>query len=395
MSKIDQIAAASQVFTPGYPVQQKDLFSGRSDQLNRCIEAIIAPGRHPIVFGQRGVGKTSLANILGQSLQNVIALKVSCDGNDTFSTIWNRAFYTASFEFKQKAIGFSDNENTKSVTLGDALGHNPSIVKPAEVASVLQRVPGYCVVILDEFDKVADQPTKSAFADLIKILSDRAGTVTLIVVGVAEDIHQLVGEHPSIDRNLVHIELPLMTDAEVVEIFTSGMKRLNFEVDERVSKAVPELAGGFPHYAHLLGLCAAKVCINNMQPKLSEQLFDIACNLAVEDAIEKYRDVFAQATATTQSSRYPAILASCGYAITDVRGVFRATDVVDALRTKLNEKVTIQAVVPALGEFLSESRAHVLKAIKVGGRKCYRFADPMMKPFCRLKAREIRRSRPA
>ncbi len=393
MSKIDQIMMASQVFTPGYPVQQKDLFSGRSDQLNRCVEAIIAPGRHPIVFGQRGVGKTSLANILSQSLQNVTSVKISCDGGDDFSTIWNRVLFTASVEFKKKAFGFSRSEETTTVTLAEALGHNPNNVKPAEVASILQKVSGYCVVILDEFDKVVDSPTKMAFADLIKILSDTAGNVTLIIVGVAEDIHQLVGEHPSIDRNLVQIELPLMTNTEVLEIFNSGMSRLKINLDEAVQRAFPELVGGFPHYAHLLGLCSAKACINNMQPALSSELFDVACNLAVEDAIEKYRDAFAQATATTQSSRYPAILASCGYAATDARGVFRATDVVDALRTKLKQRVTIQAVVPALGEFLTNSRAHVLRAINVGGRKCYRFSDPMMRPFCRLKAREILRVR--
>ena len=223
MSKIDQIMMASQVFTPGYPVQQKDLFSGRSDQLNRCVEAIIAPGRHPIVFGQRGVGKTSLANILSQSLQNVTSVKISCDGGDDFSTIWNRVLFTASVEFKKKAFGFSRSEETTTVTLAEALGHNPNNVKPAEVASILQKVSGYCVVILDEFDKVVDSPTKMAFADLIKILSDTAGNVTLIIVGVAEDIHQLVGEHPSIDRNLVQIELPLMTNTEVLEIFNSAI----------------------------------------------------------------------------------------------------------------------------------------------------------------------------
>ena len=389
MDKFQRIAQANQVFTPGFPVHQRDLFSGRAEQLDRTIDALSAPGRHPVIFGQRGVGKTSLANILGQVLKNLVSVKVSCDGNDTFPTIWNRILYTASISFKQQAFGFSQDDATKTISLGDALGHDPSTTKPAEIADLLRRVQGYCVVILDEFDKVTDQQTKAAFADLIKILSDTAQDVTLILVGVAENIHELLGAHPSIDRNLVQIELPLMSDKEIKLIIETGFNRLSLTVESGVVAQVPVLAGGYPHYAHLLGLCCAKVCADNDTTHLTRQLFDIACNLAVEDAVEKYRDAYVRATATTQASRYPLILSACGYARTDSRGVFRATDVVDAIQQVFNESLTVQAVVPALGQFLTEERAAVLQAVKVGGRQCYRIRDPMMRPFCRLKAREV------
>lgn len=389
MDKFELIAQANQVFTPGAPVRQRDLFSGRSAQLERTIETLTAPGRHPVIFGQRGVGKTSLANILGQVFQKLMSVKISCDGMDTFATVWNRVLYTASVTFKQQALGFTQDQAVKTITLGDALGHDPSTTKPAEIADLLRRLNGYCVIILDEFDKIADASAKSAFADLIKILSDNAPEVTVVFVGVAENIHELVGEHPSIDRNLVQIELPLMSDQEIQTIFETGLQKLKLDVDPGVVRQVPILAGGFPHYAHLLGICAAKACIENGTTLLTTGLFDVACNFAVEDAIEKYRDAYAKATATTQTSRYPAILSACGYAHSDSRGVFRATDVVDAIQEVFNEAVSIQAVVPALGEFLSERRAAILKAVKVGGRQCYRFKDPMMRPFCRLKARDL------
>lgn len=173
MNKFERIARANSVFTPGYPVQQRDLFSGRSQQLDRTIETLSAPGRHPVIFGQRGVGKTSLANILGQVLQQLTCVKVSCDGSDTFASIWNRVFYTASVSFKQQALGFTGTETMRTMTLADALGHDPSTTKPAEIADLLRRIGNYCVVILDEFDKVTDGQAKSAFADLIKIVQIR------------------------------------------------------------------------------------------------------------------------------------------------------------------------------------------------------------------------------
>ena len=389
MNKYQKIAQANQVFTPGYPVSQKDMFAGRMEQLQRVVETFHAPGRHPVLFGQRGVGKTSLANVLVQILKDMLAVKVSCDGADTFATIWNRVLVTASVKFKQKAFGFTGEESERSLTLGQALGHDPNSTKPAEIADLLRRMNAPVAIILDEFDKLTDPSIKSQFADLIKIVSDTAPLVTIVLVGVAENIHELVGEHESIQRNLVHVELPLMSEAEIEIIFTKGLERLGFGVTPSVIPHIPALAGGFPHYAHLLGLACAKAVIHGEAVTVMHTHFDQACAYALDDAVEKYRDAFARATATTQLSRYPRILAACGHARTDGRGVFRATDVVDSFRQIFNEAVSVQAVVPALGEFLSHERAQVLKAVKVAGRQCYRFADPMMRPYCRLKAMEI------
>jgi energy-coupling factor transporter ATP-binding protein EcfA2 len=388
-AKAALIQRANQLFTPGSPVQQKDLFSGRSQQLIRLIETLPAPGRHPVVFGRRGVGKTSLANVLAQVLPDMVCVKVSCDGSDTFATIWNRIIYTASVPFKQRAFGFSGVDDFQKKTLADVLGHDPSTTKPAEIADLLTRVEKHCVVILDEFDKISDTQTKSAFADLIKIVSDNAPKVTIVLVGVAENIHELTGDHPSVDRNLVQIEMPLMSDQEIREIYSAGMQKIGFSVDAVVLKQVEILSGGFPHYAHLLGLCSARVCIANEAKHLPEADFGVACSMAVEDAIEKFRDAYVRATATTQVSRYPTILTACAYAKTDERGVFRATDVADAISQVFKETVSIQALVPALGEFCKDRRGAVLRAVKVGGRKCYRFRDPMMRPYCRLKLREL------
>lgn len=43
--------------------------------------------------------------------------------------------------------------------------------------------------------------------------------------------------------------------------------------------------------------------------------------------------------------------------LTDTRGVFRATDVVEAFHTVFGEVVSVQAIVPALGGFLLTERA--------------------------------------
>ena len=47
---------ASRVFSPTAPIDERDLFAGRTDQIRKLIDAINQKGQHAIVFGERGVG---------------------------------------------------------------------------------------------------------------------------------------------------------------------------------------------------------------------------------------------------------------------------------------------------------------------------------------------------
>lgn len=49
---------ANQIFTPSAPVAIADLFAGRQRQLTQIIDAIGERGRHAILYGEPGVGKS-------------------------------------------------------------------------------------------------------------------------------------------------------------------------------------------------------------------------------------------------------------------------------------------------------------------------------------------------
>ncbi|MFY9719669.1 MAG: ATP-binding protein [Candidatus Cybelea sp.] len=55
---------ASEVFTPSSPIDSNDLFAGRRQQVTQIINAINQGGQHAGLYGERGVGKTSLANVI-------------------------------------------------------------------------------------------------------------------------------------------------------------------------------------------------------------------------------------------------------------------------------------------------------------------------------------------
>ena len=58
------IFEVGRVFTPSSPISALELFSGRQEEIRRISDAINSVGKHAILYGDRGVGKTSLATIL-------------------------------------------------------------------------------------------------------------------------------------------------------------------------------------------------------------------------------------------------------------------------------------------------------------------------------------------
>jgi len=379
----------TQIFTPGAPVNRKDFFAGRLRQIERVVETIPSPGRHPIIFGQRGVGKTSLANILSELLPDVWAIKVNCDGADTFQSIWDRVLQKASVGFKKAAFGLRQEEVTEYASLRSFIPHDKDI-GPSDVANVFDVLHTHAVFVLDEFDRVSNEETKSQMADLIKNVSDNDINVTIVLVGVSKSITGLVGEHPSVQRNLVQIELPPMSNEEIIAIITNGCNALDLSLTQEVLDEISYLSHGFPHYAHLLGLSVAKAAHSRETDSIDIELFhSLACELAVEDAIETYRSAFTKATRTIKPSRYPKLLCACAHAVHDEHGVFRATDVVDAMLTVFSETLTLQAVVPALGKFCDKERGPVLEKVPVADFSHYRFVDPMLRPFLMIKTKGL------
>lgn len=76
------------IFLPSSPIDREDLFFGRLPQIRALVDAINQRGQHAILFGERGVGKTSLGQILRAKLKGlneipIISPLVTCDSSDT------------------------------------------------------------------------------------------------------------------------------------------------------------------------------------------------------------------------------------------------------------------------------------------------------------------------
>ena len=75
---------ATQLFTPSSPVAETNLFAGRKVQIRKLCKSVAERGRHSILYGEPGVGKTSLAKLLryfvpSRSTNRQVHTKIGCE----------------------------------------------------------------------------------------------------------------------------------------------------------------------------------------------------------------------------------------------------------------------------------------------------------------------------
>lgn len=95
---IELSVRAGEVFTPRTPISDRELFAGRWTEINQLVDAVNETGLHVVLYGERGVGKTSLANVIPFVLQYFdsnakpprarrIAVRGTAAKADTFSSL--------------------------------------------------------------------------------------------------------------------------------------------------------------------------------------------------------------------------------------------------------------------------------------------------------------------
>lgn len=374
---------AGQIFTPGSPVNTQDLFAGRIDQLNRIVGAVSQRGYHAVLFGERGVGKTSLANVLVTYLQQqgYLIAKVNCDAGDNFSTIWRKALKDITVTEPQMGIGFTPQTTKQTRSVADSL---PLNLQPDDVRRVLTDLSSQrpTLIILDEFDRIEDKSTSTMVADTIKALSDFGAGASILLIGVAESISELVSGHLSIERALVQIPMPRMTDEEIEQIFDKGMQRLGMQMEGSAISHLRQLSQGLPYIAHLLALHSTRATLGQRALTVLREHVDTGILSSLEQWQESIKVAYYQAVKSHQPGNiYKQVLLACAMAQVDELGFFTAAAVRAPLSKIANRTLDIPNFARHLKEFSEEVRGKIITRVGAARRLRYRFVNPLMRPY--------------
>jgi Cdc6-like AAA superfamily ATPase len=371
--KLRRIARVAEVFTPGAPIDGLTLFGGRMEQVLDVINTVGQRGQHVMLYGERGVGKTSLANVLSdifadQNLATFRSIRVNCHTNDDYASVWANVFH------ELEAAGEGDWHTTRPP-------HEPEHVRHA-----LQQLQARSLIVIDELDRLEDDESLSLLADTIKTLSDHSVPVTLVLVGVADSVDDLIGDHRSVTRALNQIHMPRMSVRELEEIVTKGLAELKLSVAPLAKRRIARLSEGLPHYTHSLTLHAAQRAIADDRNEIRHGDVDDAVLLAVQKAQHSIRTAYDKATRSPRrDTLFEEALLACALAHKGPLGHFTAGAVRAPMSQIMGYPVEISKFNRHLNTFTDINRGHVLEKTGEPRSWFYRFTDPVLQPFVILR----------
>jgi len=382
-NRMQKMLAIGQVFRPSAPVNTYTLFAGRRKQLQNIISVLSQAGQHAIIYGERGVGKTSLTNILSEIFrdetnQSWPYVRINCDGQDTFKSIWQKIFRELQIITQKTGVGFVPSTQQKLISLNDFLSDSP---QPDEIRYWLQQFGGLSIIVIDEIDRIIDKQTATLLADTIKTLSDHALETKIILVGVADSVDDLISEHKSVERALVQILMPRMSVSELTEIIDKGLSVLEMTIEEQAKQQIATLSQGLPHYTHLLGLYSAQSACQKDSLKIDLDDVQVAIRQAVETIQQSILSDYHKAVSSSRKTIYAQALLACALANKNDLGYFSATDVRAPLAKITGKPYDINAFSQHLNAFCDTPRGPTLQKSGFVRRFKFRFINPLLQPY--------------
>jgi len=386
MNKESKFLLIDEIFTPSSPIENAEFFAGRNKQIAALKEVISEKGQHAIMYGLRGAGKTSLANMTLYLFENLMSIKITCNRNDTFNAIWERALRKIRFVQTDKTVGFRSSEKTNIFPIDVP---EQDKITPAEVEQILLNINANMLFIFDEFDMIKSKKVKSRMADMIKLVSDNLTHLTILIVGIADNVTELIGEHPSIERCVKQIEVPLMSDNEAQEMILRNMNFLKLKIQKKVLNKIIDTASGFPNYLHLLCKYSAKEAVKNNFDIINEEHFNKAVIKSIENSDYTLKKSYQTATKSTRSkNQFADVLLACALAKTDERNSFDTEEVLKKYNQITGNKHKKKSIHYNLGMLCKKERAGILQKSRKQKNTRYKFTKPLIKAFVKLKKYE-------
>lgn len=256
-----ELLKAIKAFAPSQPVLELSQFAGRAYLLEQLVAAIEEHRNHIVIFGGRGTGKTSLAMALMTIAREVgyHCAYVSCGRESTIDSIGRSALANLPIRFDERFDPRSENADPGGSFI-DLMPEEP--ISAQHLLNILARIHGTRVLlVIDEFDRSESLTLSRDLTELMKVLSDRAIPLQIVIVGVGNVVDTFISQHASIARILYMVRVEAMTASELEETLALSAEHAGVVLRPQVVSDIVELAHGRPYIARLVGLKATKMAL--------------------------------------------------------------------------------------------------------------------------------------
>lgn len=288
------IKQVENAFLPAKEISDPLKFAGREEYVRDAYLSLLADGTNIAIIGNRGIGKSSLARQIlnisqgdntlleklhldydskldflsmyfacGKSVKNTSELLVRLLTTRDCLLEWIYEIPSATKEIAKISGGI----DVGIAKLGSGItGETTNIeaIQEHPIETIFQNViydllktkvaKNGILIVIDEFDQIED-PT--GFASCLKSLATNTPGLKFCIVGVAQDIQNLMQEHLSADRLFAGsvINLPVMRDPELTDIILNAEAAIGSLItfSEEAKNKIITLSQGHPYIVHLIG----------------------------------------------------------------------------------------------------------------------------------------------
>lgn len=303
------------IFTPNASIKKRDFLFGRDDELQQLISNLNTPSVHSVIYGDRGVGKSSIANVVSDLVVNEFGLlskivRKSCDSRDNFVSIVADILREAEIDVGEQSrrtteqdAGISVKADVAGVPVKLGIGevgkqvsavttsHATNAMRPSWVASRIARLP--IIVLIDEMERIGDSEVKRDLAELIRAVSEEPGTrLKFVLCGIAKTAADLTLGHQSVQRCLRDVRIGRLKEVVLEEIVETGAEQISVTFTPEAKKHTARMSSGYPYFTHLLALKACEDAVADKRKIVDKNHLVASTAKAVNDAEGKLRDAY-------------------------------------------------------------------------------------------------------
>ncbi|MFN8257153.1 MAG: ATP-binding protein [Bacteroidales bacterium] len=387
MNKDEKLLLINEIFTPSSPVENRDLFIGRQTAIHEFREIVFEKGLHGVVIGPRGVGKTSLVNMSRFLFNNLLIIKVTCNRNDTFNSLWERAFKKIRFVQPISELGFKGSEKVEIVPISFP---QQSLLNATEIENILTDLNQNSLFIFDEFDSLKNTEVKTQMADLLKMLSDNLPNITILLVGLAQSAEKLIGEQYSIERCIKQIFLSPFHQKEAEKMIVENLTAIGLKIDKEILITIIKLSAGFPNYLHLLCKNSSIEAVQDDSDGIYKPHLDKAVYRSIENSHFTIKNAYTKAVNNNQeSSMFEDLLFACVNAKKDRENTFGIEEVIMQLKKMKGKDLNPDSINRNLGLLCKKEKSEILTKLGRQRNSRFIFKKPQIMAFVNLKHYQI------
>ena len=331
-------------FRPNSEIVDPHTFAGRIREIKVLTQALYTDNSCPIIYGDKGLGKTSLAaqiarialgdvellsildhrKLILKEEHRFMPVRISCsDAIKTKDEILQRIINTSESFYSLDELNqfvLNGKSNKKKINLkifeAETVKNHTQVSKKSysrlnmedKLSAIINTMYDHGIkkvlLIIDELDRVSN--TKG-LANFIKNTS--SDSIKFLLVGIAQDISSLISDHSSLERNLMPVKVSRMKAEELHSIIDKALISLKakgypFTFTKEAKDLLVKTAAGFPWFIHILASEAlrivwergtrtevdpidVKLSINELSNNRFSQQFSDDYQKAVRDSIQR------------------------------------------------------------------------------------------------------------